>query len=238
MIPPSLSRRPRLALGVAVAILVAALSSPAGATDIGITFGSLPSAQGFTYVSSGSPTATEAQAFTAGPGVLTLDTMAFGITGSGTSAYYLQTGVVNNTQPIVVRMRARVIQYEGDFTNVFVGGGLAFGFTPATTAFQMGITSTQIRSINGTILSSAYDNTQFHDYRMEWDPPSTLRYYVDNTLISTNNAGASPAPNRILFGDLTGAANSRSEITEYRFLQGLATPTEGGSWGRLKSLYR
>jgi len=226
------SRPPLLAIGAAVALLLAALSSPSQATNIGLTFASLPSVQGWTFTSGGSPTSTEAQAFSVGGGVLTLDTMAFGFTGSGTSAYYAQLGVVNNFEPIVIRMRGRVVQFEGDFTNTFVGGGFAFGFTQGATAFQMGITPTQIRNIGGTILSTAYDNTQFHDYRLEWTPPSTLRYYVDNTLISTNNAGLAQALNRIHLGDVTGASNSRSEITEYRFLQGQATPTAGGTGTR------
>ena len=45
-----------------LALLVAVLSSDARATDISLAFGSLPSAQGWTFTSGGSPTATESQA--------------------------------------------------------------------------------------------------------------------------------------------------------------------------------
>lgn len=229
------ARRAPLALA---ALLLALAVSPARATDIPMTFGSLPSAQGWTFASGGSPVATEAGTFSLAGGVLTLNTMAFGITGVGTSAYYQYTGVVNNFEPLVISMRGRLLQHEGDFTNTFVGGGFTIGFGHGATYYQMGITPTQIRNVAGTILSTAYDNTQFHDYRLEWSPPSTVRYYVDGTLISTNNAGSASAVNRLLLGDGTGAANSQAEITAYRFLQGAATPAAPSTWGRIKSLRR
>lgn len=230
--------RSRHAIGAATALLLALLAPHARATDIALAFGTLPSAQGWTFTSGGSPVATEAQTFALGGGVLTLNSMAFGITGAGTSAYYARNGVVNVTEPIVITVRARVLEFEGDFTNTFVGGGFTIGFGHGATYYQMGITPTQIRNVAGTILSTAYNNTQFHDYRLEWSPPSTVRYYVDGTLISTNNAGSASAVNRLLLGDGTGAANSQAEITAYRFLQGAATPAVQGTWGRIKSLVR
>lgn len=222
----------------ALTLAAAALAPRAHATDIPVTFGSLPSAQGWTFFSGGSPLATEAGTWSLAGSVLTLNTMAYAVTGTGTSSLYQQTGVVNNFEPLVIRFRARLVQHEGDFTNAFVGGGLAFGFAQGATLWQFGITPTQIRNAPGTIVSTAYDNTQFHDYRLEWTPPSSVRFYVDNTLISTNNAGLASATNRIYFGDGTGAANSQAQITEYRFLQGAATPALPTSWGRIKALHR
>ncbi len=231
--------RARRTLAAALALAGVMTFAPARATDIPIDFSStLPSAQGWTFTSGGSPVATEAQTFSLAGGVLTLNTMAFGITGVGTSAFYAYPNVVNTTEPLVIRMRGRLVQHEGDFANTFVGGGFSFGFAQGSTFWQMGLTPTQIRNVAGTILSSAYDNTQFHDYRLEWNPPSTVRYYVDGVLISTNNAGAAQAINRLTLGDVTGAANARAEITEYEFLQGAATAAAGSTWGRLKSLYR
>jgi hypothetical protein len=155
----------------------------------------------------------------------------------GPTSYYARFGQVS-TLPTVIRMRARLVEFEGDFTNPFVGGGFSFGFSQGTTQWAMGITPTQIRNVNGTILSTAYDNTQFHDYRLEWTPPSSLRFYVDNTLVSTNSAGFALALNRIYIGDGTGASNSHAEITEYEFLQGASTATSPSTWGEVKSLYR
>lgn len=228
----------KLRIAATLVALLGATAPFARATDIPVGFGSLPSAQGWTFFSGGSPTATEAGVFSLSGGVLTLNTMAFGITGVGTSALYQQSGVVNNYEPVVIRFRARLLQHEGDFTNTFVGGGLAFGFAQGSTLWQLGITPTQIRNAPGTILSSAYDNTQFHDYRLEWTPPSSVRYFVDDVLVSTNSAGLASATNRIYFGDGTGAANSQAEITEFHFMQGAATPAATSTWGRIKTLYR
>ncbi len=225
-------------------LLVAALgfgllnASSADATDIPLAFNSLPSAQGWAFTTGGSPLATEGVAFSLSGGVLVLNTMSYGFTGAGTSAYYARFGAVNNFEPIVIKMRGRVVQFEGDFANVFVGGGFSFGFSQGTTQWSMGITPTQIRNVSGVILSSAYDNTQFHDYRLEWNPPSSVRYYVDNTLISSVAGGFSLGLNRLYFGDGTGASNSQSQITQYEFLQGAATPAQTSSWGRIKTLYR
>lgn len=218
--------------------LVCFLAAGAHATTIGLDFSTLPSAQGWTFATGGSPVATEAGTWSVGGGILTLDSMAFSTTGAGTSAYYVRMGEVLLTEPIAISLRARIVQFEGDFTNAFVGGGFAFGFGQGSTSWQMGITPAQIRGIQGAVLSTAYDNTQFHDYRLEWTPPASLRFYVDGTLISTNSTGFSFAANRIYFGDVTGAANSRTEITHYLFLQGAAVGTSHATWGGIKDLYR
>ena len=231
-------RRSSASFAAAATLLLVLLPAAALATDIALDFGSLPSDQGWTFVSGGSPVATEAQTFSLGSGVLTLNSMAFGFTGAGTSALYTHTGVVNNFEPIVITMRGRVIQFEGDFTNSFVGGGFSFGFAQGATYYMMGISPTQIRNVNGVILSSAYDNTQFHDYRLEWTPPSSVRYYVDGTLISTNSASFGQVANRLTLGDGTGASNAHAEITQYRFLQGASTGAKPSTWGRIKSLFR
>jgi hypothetical protein len=229
-------RRP--SIGLAVASLLAVQSSPALATDIGLAFGSLPTAQGWTYTTGG-VAAPETPIWSVSGGVLSYDTMPYnvGLSGQGTTSFYAQLGVVNSFEPIVILMRGRILAFEND-GSASIGGGFNFGFTQGTTLWAMCITPTQIRNVNGVVLSSAYDNTVFHDYRLEWTPPSTVRYYVDNTLISTNNAGFAQALNRIYFGDSTGAANARAEITYYRFLQGAATPAVSTSWGGVKSLYR
>lgn len=213
------------------------LTGTAQATDIALDFSSLPSAQSWVFTTGGSPLATEAGTMSLAGGVLTINTMAFGITGVGTSAFYARPGVVNNFEPIVIEVRARLVQHEGDFANTFVGGGFAFGFAQGTTYWQMGLTPTQIRNVNGVVLSSAINNTQFHDYRLEWTPPSTVRYFVDSTLISTAAGGFAQAIDRLTLGDVTGAANAQAEVVSYRFLQGTATPTLKSSWGRVKSLF-
>lgn len=238
MLTTSAVRRPFTAIAAAFALLLALSPAAALATDIALAFDSLPSAQGWTFVSGGSPVATEAQTFSLGSGVLSLNSMAFGFTGAGTSALYTRNGVVNNFEPVVITMRGRVVQFEGDFANGFVGGGFSFGFAQGSVFYNMGITPTQIRNVTGTVLSTAYDNTQFHDYRLEWTPPSSVRYYVDGTLISTSATSLAQALSRLTLGDATGASNAHAEITQYRFLQGASTGATPSTWGRIKSLHR
>lgn len=227
--------RRRFVVSTTIACLLVA--SVAGATVITMNFGSLPSTQGWTFGTGGSPTATEAGTFSVASNVLTLDTMAFGTTGAGTSAYYIQNGVVSTSQPLTITVRARVLQWEGN-GNQFQANGFCFGFAQGSTEWLMGITPTRIYNATGTVLSGAYDNTQFHDYRIEWTPPSTVAYYVDNTLISTNNTGFGLAQNWIIIGDGTGAGNARAEITSYSFLQGEVVPVKSVTWGGIKALYR
>lgn len=231
---------PRLRRRFVASLLVLSMFFVVGAeaTVLTMNFSSLPSAQGWTFGTGGSPVATESGTWSLSGGVLTLDTMSFATTGSGTSSYYFQTGVVDPLQPVAIVVRARVLQWEGAAGNQFQGNAFCFGFTQGTTEWLMGITPTQVRNVNGTVLSSAYDNTQFHDYRLQWTPPSTIAYYVDNTLISTNSAGFAQALNRIIIGDGTGAGNARAEITSYTFLQGGVVSAEEKTWGGVKALFR
>jgi hypothetical protein len=229
--------RGRLVGLVSVIWLTGFGAASARATDITLSFGSLPSAQGWTYGTGGSPLATEAGTWSVGAGVLSLDTMAFGTTGAGTSSYYFQSGVVDPGQPLTIEVRARLLDWEGAAGNQFRGNAFCFGFTQGATQYLMGITPTEIRNVNGTVLSSAYDNTQFHVYRLSWTPPSSVAYHVDATLISTNNAGFAQALNRILIGDVTGAGNARAEITSYSFLQGVVVPVQEATWSGIKAIY-
>jgi hypothetical protein len=184
------------------------IAAVAYATDVVMTFASLPSAQGWTWVTGGSPPATEAGTWSVAGGVLTLDTMDFEASPVGALSYYQQNGIVSPPNPVVIELRARVLQWEGNGSQ-YQSNAFCFGFAEGATEWMMGITTNTIHNVNGTLLSSAFDNTQFHDYRIEWSPPSTVAYYVDNTLISTNSAGIAAPLNRILIGDGTAGGNAR-----------------------------
>jgi hypothetical protein len=134
-------------------------------------------------------------------------------------------------------MRGRILQHEHDGSSL-IGGGFSFAFGNAATHWQMGILPTQVRNINNVVLATL-DNTQFHDYRMEWEPGPVVRYYVDGALISTNSGGLAGTLDFIQFGDGTFTANAQAEITYFRFRQGSGvTSLASRTWGRIKSLYR
>jgi hypothetical protein len=232
-------RRQRLlasALGVGLLLVVPALAR--ATADIEVQFNSFPSTQGWTYFSNG-VAAPETPTWSLNAGVLAYNTMAYnvGTSGQGTTSFYRQAGLITTTEPIMIEMRGRILENETDGSQ-FSAGGFSFGFGTGTTGWYMGIMPTQIRNIANEVLSSAYDNTQFHNYRLEWSPGPALRYYVDNTLISTDNSGFAGTPNQVYFGDGTGAANARAEITYFRFRQGSqVTSANSATWGRIKSLY-
>jgi hypothetical protein len=234
----------RLATAALGVLMAASLPRFAGAAgDIEVTFGSLPSAQGWTYTSGGIA-AVEATTWGVSGGVLSYNTMPFltNTSGTGTSSFYRNhIGLINATEPIMIEMRARLLQHEHD-GSAFIGGGLSMGFINGTTSWSLGILPTDIRNINNTILSSGMTNSQFHNYRLEWSPGPVVKYYVDNVQVSpATPAGgfSSPGNNYVLFGDGTGAANAQAEITYFRFRQGAGvTSADGGSWGHIKALYR
>ena len=85
--------------------------------------------------------------------------MSYGFTGVGTAVHDARTGAANHFEPVVMRMCGRMLPFEGDFANTFVGGGFTFGVSHGATQWGMGITPTQIRHVGSTILSIASGNT-------------------------------------------------------------------------------
>lgn len=81
----------------------------------------------------------------------------------------------------------------------------------------MGFDSDRVRL--GTNAALLHDATVFHDYRIEFTPgASTFDFYSDNVLFGTGNTLSSTV-NQIAFGDGTGSANARAELTSYTFSQ-------------------
>jgi hypothetical protein len=238
-IVPSFQRhRSAVALASLLFTAAAAPVAHAASADFPVLFSSLPSTQGWSYFSNG-VAAPETPTWTLGAGVLGYNTMAYltNTSGTGTTSYYRIAGIISGTEPIILEMRGRILQHEHD-GSAFIGGGFSLGFGTGAVGWTMGILPTQIRTINNVVIATV-DNTQFHDYRLEWSPGPTLKFYLDNVLISTNNSGFSGSINQVFFGDGTGAANAQAQITYFRFRQGTAvTSSASNSWGRIKSLYR
>jgi hypothetical protein len=228
-----------------LAVLFAATlaSSPAlgAAMNVQLTFASLPSAQGFTYVTSGAHAGVlESNIFSVAGGVLTQNSMGQSNGISGGSILYEINGGITTTETKLLRVRARCLGIEGSANAPFGQQGFAFGFTTGSVQYDFGLTTSRIFILqpSGTVLlAGTYDNKQFHDYEFEFTPPSTTRLYRDGTLISTSTGGFAVAANRIFFGDGTGGANAQGEITRYQFIQDVATAGFSTTWGRVKRLY-
>ena len=234
--------RPRFVLSLAAVLLAGASGASAAALDVNLNFASLPSAQGFTYIATGSHAGVlEGNVFSVSGGTLLQDTMgeALGTTGGG--LFYQMTGGITATDTKQIHARARCLQAEGSSVFPAGQGGFVFGFATGSVQFDFGITPTKIYYLQGSsqvLLAGTYDNTQFHDYLFDFTPPSTIRIYRDGTLVHSGTGGGALAVNRWFFGDATGGANARGEVASLRFIQDVATPAEPVSWGRVKAGYR
>jgi hypothetical protein len=225
----------------ASALAIAALTllvGPAFAApqDISLTFGSLPSAQGWTYTPLGNHAgAIETSIFSVSGGILFQNTMGQGFGVGG--VFYQRNGIVTATETKELRFSARVLAFEGGAG----AQGNAFGFTTGSVQYDISITPTEIYALgpSGSVLvPGTYANTVFNDYVLEFVPPGTQRIYRNGTLLYTSTSGIGVVGNAVFFGDGTGGVNTQVEIRSLRFLQDTAVPALGTSWGRIKELYR
>lgn len=226
-------------------LLFAAVTTPTSAAVIDVTLGfaSLPSAQGWTYVPSGShATAVEATVFSVAGGVLTQNSIGQSNGVAGGSIFYQRSGGLTTTEAKQMRVSMRCLAVQTS-TNAPSGqGGTFFGFTTGAAQYGFSITPTQVFMLTASGFvqtASGLDNSSaFHDYVLEYASPGTTRVYRDGSLQGTATSGFAVAANRIIFGDGTGGANANVQMRSLRFIQDTATLASSSSWGRLKALYR
>ena len=229
-------------------LLCAALLAPAARAlaaplDLTLGFSSLPSSQGFSYVPSGAHAGVLESAVFSVDGVRLLqDTMGQSNGATGGSIFYQRLNGITTTESKRIVVRARCLAVEGSANASLGQGGFIFGFAQGSVQYAFGLTPTKISFLQpgGTVLLAAtFDNsTSYHDYIFEWTPPSAWRIIRDGLVVGTGSGGFSVAVNRVFFGDGTGGANARGEISAFRFSQDVATVTRAGTWARVKSLYR
>ncbi len=183
---------------------------PEWAATISLDFNSLPSAQGWTY--SG---ASESSVFSVDGTKLTQDSNASG------GLYRLNSGI-DPSLPSTLSMRARVLEN----TEVTSSTLAPFAFSVGANLIDLfiGIGPTEIRGPGGILLSTAFNNTVFHDYRMEFTPGVGYDFYVDNTFVA--QVLRTSSPNEYFIGDQTGGANALAEITNFTIQQGAAEVPE------------
>lgn len=211
--------------------------------DVQLTMSSLPSAQGFTYTPSGAhASAVETDVFPVSGGVLSMNSVGQSNGVSGGSILYNYLSGVTNGETKQIRVRARCLQVEASGTAPAGQGGFVFGFTANSTNYAFCLTPTRVGIMLSTgffLFATTFDNTQFHDYRFEFTPPTTTRVYRDNALLGTSTAGFPAAlTNRFWLGDGTGGANASGEVESFRFIQDVATGVSPTTWGRIKALYK
>ena len=239
-----MSLRPVLVLRATVALLLTLVvaDASAAALDIQLDFASLPSAQGFTYAAVGAHAGVlESSVFAVSGGTLYQDTMGLSNGVSGGSILYAMAGGVTAGDTKRILARARCLEAQVSATATLGQGGFIYGFNTGSVQYAFGLTPTRITILGpgGTsVLAGTYDNTQFHDYQFDFNPPSSYQLYRDGSLVASGSGGFAFAGSRWFFGDGTGGANARGETSALRFIQDVATPAGPATWGRLKADYR
>ncbi len=197
------------------------------AKGIELDFNSLPSAQGWTYVSNNS-ILSETDAFSVDGNMLTMDTIGNGFSGQGTNRYTLN-GVVDPAKSFVLTMTARLRQEEISVNPNVFGFFSQISINNSTLGFGLGLEGAAGNAIhsldgNGTVLATNIDVTQFHTYRIEGQFGVGAQFFVDGIFISNISENNQLVNNGLEFGDPTGSANGLAEITSYSFKQDVPEP--------------
>jgi hypothetical protein len=185
--------------------------SVSATTTITLDLDSLPSAQGWTYESSGP---LEANVYAVNGTKLLQNTMGTG----ATYADYAIPGIVNPNPPFTITVRARVLTSE--VTRVASATAFTVWAYTGTEAFGIGLNTTTIHAPFQSGMLHAIDATRFHDYRIEAIPGVSVSIFVDNVLLISQAPPLNAAPNVLALGDSGSDENGRAEITSYTFIQG------------------
>lgn len=203
-------------------------------TITSLDFNTLPSAQGWTYMTGHSstpdltPTVPEASIFSVANGVLQQNTLG---QGSLEAVYALQN-YANFTESFTVFVRARVLAQDNGSDPY----GLEIGFHSDTWGTGFGVGTGIIKDFTGAILSNGIDTSVFHDYKFVGNPDDSYTFYIDGMLTATGNGVlysslpytvADSDKQIIYFGDGTpSGSNARADIANYTFTQGSAAVPE------------
>ena len=178
---------------VAAALAGLASSNGIAAVDLSLNFSSLPSAQGWTYSSSGAP---ETAVFSLGPGaVLRQDTLGI---GSGRGANYQIHNLLASDVNITLSFSARLVAEEGVPTDY---GALSVGLGLGSFAYGIALRPGEIRDIENNLLSAAFDTSVFHTYLLSIQPGVGYSVSVDGDSIGFVLPANQSIANYIYFGD-------------------------------------
>lgn len=192
------------------------------ASQITLDPSSLPSSQGWDYSPSGLHAGTvETDIFSTDGSVLNMNSMGQSINWlTGGSILYRQSNVVSSALPTVLEWTSRTLEYEYVACAGQNFGSMA-GFASGIFQYGVGIRLDQISLIDGAEQKYiSMDTTEYHTYRIETgEGASTYDFYIDNVLEASASARSVTGANYLSFGDGTGGANARVDITALEFSQ-------------------
>jgi len=195
---------------------IARLAFPVPA-HISLNFNSLPSAQGWTYVSGYPPNSpVETNAYSVDGTKLSQNVQT--TTAGPVYAAYEMYNVIDPLVPFTIEARARVTQ-STQFDPSTTGVTLMLGGYTGNEGFIVGLDTNNI-NILGTGPLIPFDNTQFHDYRIEATPGVSIKLFIDNALVADRVPYSVSEPNVLQLGNDSSFENGQAELTSYSFAQG------------------
>jgi hypothetical protein len=191
--------------------------SNATADTISLGFDSLPSAQGWRFLSStwsgsGYCDPDESAAFSVDGAKLEMNTMGLGFCGYD----YRYDNIVDMTEPYTVSTTARVLQYES--LDGSAGGAFHFGAIAETNSCVFALSTTGVHYYGALLFH--FDTTHFHNYRIVATPGVGYKLYIDNIEMASGSFYNEPGLNQLVLGNATSYENALAEVTEFSFTQG------------------
>ncbi|MBI3667514.1 MAG: hypothetical protein HY236_15025, partial [Acidobacteria bacterium] len=202
------------------------LATPIPAANVTLNFNSLPSAQGWFYEATNEKA--ELDIFSVNGGTLFQNSL-FGL--SGYNVYRRNNAVT--LAPFTLSLRAHVLEdFTGDLNDP---AGFACAIFTGAEMFALELSTNRIRLEDTTLgpdqaVIFDFDNTQFHDYRLEGTPglagmKGTYRLFIDGTLMKTVTARPLDSfPGALFLGDLTGGQGARAEVSSFSYVSDDAGP--------------
>lgn len=185
---------------------------PAQAQVVELQFDTLPSAQGWTYTTSGP---SESNIFSVDGTTLHQNSIGTGLGEGGTAfQYYILANAVDPAKPFTLDVRARVLESER-----LDSGGFTFGVFTGSEIFEIFMDTSTIQDAFQTTVSTSINAMVFHDYRLEGTPGVGYKFFVDGSLVATGPPKPVVLPNQLFIGDGTSGGNARADVTFYRFSQ-------------------
>jgi len=205
----------KLATTAMPAIALVVLSQSLGAATVAqLNFDTLPSAQGWSFFSSGPHSSTEANSFTVNGASLNQDTIASGGNGIGATGYLL------NPSPAITgdytmfwdaSVSSQVIYQQPELRWASFSAQIDL----AGDAINFGIMPTELY-INGAYFTpTGFDGTAQNSYRVEVSSATnSFSLYVNGTL-ERSSSTISTSLNAIELGDNTGRSDSIGSTSRF-----------------------
>jgi Ca2+-binding RTX toxin-like protein len=180
-------------------------------------FHSLPSAQGFTYVSgypANNPSETDVYSYDCTK--LTQNTMGIGANYGN----YLIWNAINPTHPFTIDVRACVYEYEVTGTPDSPATAFQVLAFSGTESFGFGLDTTTMSGPGQSAELHPIDATVFHDYRIEANPGVNVSIFIANVLFISEVPPHIVTADVLELGNASSFENARAEVSRFSFAQG------------------